>query len=245
MQCIETFSKSSPRFEQIIGFVSVEDSAESIQGVPYVGVVANLGTVLEDGDVEKMIIALDHAEYAHINVFMSSLDRFGVEFELVPFYNDILPWRPYADYVGGIKLVNLRSMPLTNPLYFATKRLSNIVASGAIIILFSWLYVILVIGVKASSLGPIFFKQRRIGKSNKPFDMLKFRSMRVNGESDTAWSTYNDPRKTCFGSFIWMFSLDEFPQFFNVLLDDMSIVGPRPEIPHYMLRHQIRPGITG
>lgn len=112
------------------------------------------------------------------------------------------------------------------------------------------------IGVKLSSPGPIIFKQQRVGLDKKLFYMYKFRSMRVNSGSDTSWSTNHDNRKTKFGAIIRKCSLDEFPQFFNVLKGDMSLVGPRPELPHfveqfkeeiplYMVKHQVRPGITG
>ena len=115
---------------------------------------------------------------------------------------------------------------------------------------------VLAIGVKLSSPGPVLFKQIRVGYNRKEFQMLKFRSMRVNEKQDTAWSTNRDSRKTVYGSFIRKFSLDELPQLFNVLKGDMSLVGPRPELPHfvekfreeiplYMVKHQVRPGITG
>lgn len=262
-QYIEAVAHSSSRFEQIVGYITAERVVEEgnasgwkIGDIGRIGFISNIDEVLRNSNIEKVVIALEPIEYSHVGTVMAAADMSGAELELVPFYSDIIPRRPDVDSVDGVTLVNLRSMPLSNPLNSAVKRLMDIVTSGVIIVAFSWLYIILAIGVKVSSPGPVFFKQRRIGKGNKPFDMLKFRSMRVNEESDTAWSTDEDPRKTRFGSFIRKFSLDEFPQFFNVFIGDMSIVGPRPEIPHYveefrdeypryMLRHQIRPGITG
>ena len=132
----------------------------------------------------------------------------------------------------------------------------DIVGSLVLIVLSSPVMLLAAVGVKLSSPGPIIFRQKRVGLNKKPFYMYKFRSMRVNAASDTGWSTNSDPRKTRFGSFIRKFSIDELPQFFNVLKGDMSLVGPRPELPHfvdqfkeeiplYMVKHQVRPGITG
>jgi lipopolysaccharide/colanic/teichoic acid biosynthesis glycosyltransferase len=110
--------------------------------------------------------------------------------------------------------------------------------------------------IKFTSNGPIIFKQKRVGLNKNLFVMYKFRSMKINFQEETGWSTDHDPRKSKFGSFIRKFSIDELPQFFNVLKGDMSLVGPRPELPHfvenfkneiplYMVKHQVKPGITG
>ena len=116
--------------------------------------------------------------------------------------------------------------------------------------------IVAAIGVRLSSKGPIIFKQERVGKNNKTFTMYKFRSMRVNNEEQTGWTTPEDKRKTRFGTFMRKTGIDELPQFFNVLFGSMSIVGPRPELPAfvdkysktvplYKVKHQVRPGITG
>jgi exopolysaccharide biosynthesis polyprenyl glycosylphosphotransferase len=118
--------------------------------------------------------------------------------------------------------------------------------------------IITAIAIKLTSRGPIIFKQERIGHNGKPFSMYKFRSMKVQdpGEEKSEWTTKDDPRKTAVGNFIRKTSIDELPQFFNVLKGDMSVVGPRPErpyfveqfkkdVPKYMVKHQVRPGITG
>ena len=126
------------------------------------------------------------------------------------------------------------------------------------IIITSPVMLAIAIGIKLTSPGPIIFKQERVGLNRRHFNMYKFRSMKVSSEktSDTVWTTENDPRKTKFGSFLRKTSLDELPQFFNVLFGHMSVVGPRPErpffvdqfkeeIPKYMVKHHVRPGITG
>ena len=136
------------------------------------------------------------------------------------------------------------------------KRAMDIIISLIAIILSSPIMLIAVIGVKLSSKGPIIFKQERVGKDNKVFTMYKFRSMRVNDQENTGWTTPNDTRKTRFGTFMRKTGIDELPQFFNVLFGTMSIIGPRPErptfverysktVPLYMVKHQVKPGITG
>jgi exopolysaccharide biosynthesis polyprenyl glycosylphosphotransferase len=167
-----------------------------------------------------------------------------------------MPSHPQIDSLNGLPLINLRRIPLDNLGNAFLKRAMDVVGSLLLIVVTSPLMLFAAIGVKLSSPGPIIFKQRRVGLNKKEFYMYKFRSMKVNAASDTAWSTNSDDRKTRFGSFIRKCSIDELPQFFNVLKGDMSLVGPRPELPHYveqfkeeiplyMVKHQVRPGITG
>ena len=140
--------------------------------------------------------------------------------------------------------------------YRFLKRLFDICASGFALIVLLPVWLIAIIGIVVSDPGPVFYFANRVTKDNRTFKMYKFRSMRINTAQDTGWSRDVDPRKTRFGSFIRKYSLDELPQFFNVLKGDMSLIGPRPEIPFhvrrfkeevplYLLRQQVRPGITG
>ena len=128
--------------------------------------------------------------------------------------------------------------------------------SGLLLVLLSPLFLILAIAIRLSSPGPVLFRQERIGLNKKPFTMYKFRSMRVNDEQDTAWSSAEDDRRTWLGAFLRKVSIDELPQLWNVLTGTMSLVGPRPEIPFYverfretvplyMVKYQVRPGMTG
>ena len=155
----------------------------------------------------------------------------------------------------GGKLLS-RRIPLDNLGNAFCKRAMDICGALVLIVLTSPLMLFAAVGVKLSSPGPILFKQERVGRNKKTFLMYKFRSMRLNAKEATGWSTNTDPRKTPFGSFLRKFSIDELPQFFNVLKGDMSLVGPRPEVPYfveqfkeviprYMVKHQVRPGITG
>ena len=147
---------------------------------------------------------------------------------------------------------------MDNLIYKFIKRSFDIIFSSIAIVITSPVLITVAILIKTTSKGPIIYKQERVGLNRKKFNMFKFRSMKIQKEEDEKdkWTTKDDPRKTKIGSFIRKTSIDELPQFFNVLRGDMSVVGPRPErpffvekfkeeIPKYMIKHQVRPGITG
>ena len=172
--------------------------------------------------------------------------------------NNIIPTRPYTEDLDGLPVIHVRKIPLANSFNSFIKRVIDIIGSLGLILLFSIPMLVVAIIIKTTSKGPLIFKQERVGLHNKPFKMYKFRSMEVQDSSKEkqAWTVQNDPRVTPIGKFIRKTSLDELPQFFNVLKGDMSLVGPRPErpfwvekfkeeIPRYMIKHQVKPGITG
>ena len=225
-------------------------------GVRYMGSYDALSARLDEVAVDEVVVALEADEIELLPHVFAACDKNGVRITMVPFYSDYLPARPTIDVLDECKLINVRQTPFDNLLNAAVKRGLDIIGSLILIILTSPVMLVTAIGVKLSSPGPIIFKQERVGLNKRPFMMYKFRSMRVNAAEDSAWSTNSDPRKTRFGSIIRKFSLDELPQFFNVLKGDMSLVGPRPEIPfhvehfkeeipRYLVRQQVRPGLTG
>lgn len=210
----------------------------------------------ENPNVDEIVIALEPQEADRVPGILSFADKEGIYVSLIPFYSDYIPVHPEIDSIGRSRLINLRATPLDNIGLAILKRTGDVLLSAFGILLLSPLLIAAAVGVKLSSPGPVFFRQERVGRDKKTFFMLKFRSMRVNAEEDTAWSKDVDPRRTKFGSFIRKYSIDELPQLFNVFKGDMSLVGPRPEIPFYvrrfketvplyLVRQQVRPGMTG
>jgi len=222
----------------------------------HLGTYVQIEEILNQKNPDEVVIAMDPQDIHFMPEIMAAVDKEGVRLSLIPFFNDYIPKNPSIAALGRSKLIDMRVTPLDDLGWAMVKRTIDILGALILIVVFSPVMLAVALGVKLSSPGPILFCQERIGKNKKPFKMLKFRSMRLTGTENTGWSTNSDPRKTRFGSFIRKFSLDELPQFFNVLIGDMSLVGPRPEVPFhvshfkeeiplYLLRQQVRPGITG
>ena len=206
--------------------------------------------------IDEVVLALEPEELGVTVQVIQLCEKSGTKVSVIPFYNDVIPIRATIDSIGSIKLIQLRTTPLDEPFNAGLKRTFDIVVSALALIVLSPLLLIIAVAIKLSSPGPILFRQERVGLNKKPFTMLKFRSMRVNDGQNTAWSTDTDDRRTPVGALLRKLSLDELPQLWNVLRGDMSLVGPRPEIPFfveqfretvplYMVKNQVRPGITG
>ena len=211
---------------------------------------------LHGDGIDEVILALEPEELGVTVQVIQLCEKSGTKVSVVPFYNDFIPTRANIDNIGSIKLIQLRTTPLDEPFNALLKRAFDIVASALALIALSPLLAFIAAAIKLSSPGPVLFRQERVGLNKKNFTMLKFRSMRVNDAQDTAWTTDDDDRRTWIGTLLRKFSLDELPQLWNVLRGDMSLVGPRPEIPYfveqfretvplYMVKNQVRPGITG
>ncbi|MBP3657389.1 MAG: exopolysaccharide biosynthesis polyprenyl glycosylphosphotransferase [Clostridia bacterium] len=238
---------------RLVGYVASE---EQPFGGEYLGGYDALEEALASSMPDEAIIALSAKEYIHIDHIIDVCEHHGVPLRIIPCYEERVSSSVSPSVFEGIKMIGIRDIPL-NGLYNALiKRMMDVVISLLMLIILSPLMLFTAIGVKLSTHDTVFFRQVRVGKDKKPFEMLKFRSMRKNDGEQTAWSRNQDDRRTFFGAIIRKLSIDELPQLINVLRGDMSLVGPRPEIPCYveqfrdevplyMIRHMVKPGMTG
>ena len=228
------------------------------RGVKVLGSIGNLEIILPENKLDEIAITLSLKDYDMLERIVGMCEKSGVHTKFIPDYNSVIPSKPYTEDLNGLPVINIRHVPLTNTLNSMAKRVVDIFGSLFALVLFSPVFLVVAILVKCTSPGPVIFKQERVGLHNKPFHMYKFRTMEVQKPSkeQSKWTTKDDPRVTKVGKVLRRTSIDELPQFFNVLMGDMSMVGPRPErpffvekfkeeIPRYMIKHQVRPGITG
>lgn len=247
---------------EVIGFLDDKESEASVDKDSLkqriLGNVNDLETVLQEIIVDEVVIALPLTAHMRYGQIISVCEKMGVRTLIIPDFFDYLPARPYFDHFAGMPLINVRSIPLDDLGNRILKRGFDIVFSLAAILITLPVMLVSALLIKLTSQGPVIFKQERVGLNRRTFQMYKFRTMKVmpEGESNTQWTVENDSRRTRLGEFLRKTSLDELPQFFNVLMGHMSVVGPRPErpyfveqfkeeIPKYMVKHHIRPGITG
>lgn len=242
---------------RFVGFVSVNGCDQHLvdSGVPMLGRWTDLRALIPKYKVEEAIIAVESSEHAHISKILNELDGTAVRVKIIPDMYDIL--------AGSVKMTSIFGAPLieVNPQImpawqFSLKRAMDILFSLLALVLLSPVLLVFAILVKLSSPGPVLFSQERIGKFGRPFRIHKFRTMYTDAERNgPQLSSRTDPRITPIGRWLRRTRMDELPQFWNVLIGDMSLVGPRPErqyfidaivktAPHYRHLHKVRPGIT-
>ncbi len=209
------------------------------------------------GEIDEVYCSLGAMNNQEVNEIVEYADNHLIRVMFIPDQKGIPYSKLSLDYFGHVPVLSLRHLALDETVNRALKRLFDIVFSLLVtVFVLSWLTPLLAILIKIDSKGPVFFVQKRSGKNNELFSCLKFRTMKVNKEADSLQAEKNDSRITKVGAFLRKTSLDELPQFFNVLWGDMSIVGPRPHmvshteeyskaINKFMVRHLVKPGITG
>jgi exopolysaccharide biosynthesis polyprenyl glycosylphosphotransferase len=223
--------------------------------LPFLGTMDNVLDVIDEHKIEEVIIALESSEHKSLQDILHKLNGHKVIVKVIPDMYDILSGSVRMDSIYGTPLIQVRQ-DILEPWQLVSKRGGDILFSVFALLVCSPIYLFTAVMVKLSSPGPIFYKQERIGKGGKPFYIFKFRSMVVDAEkAGPALSSDHDPRITPFGRFMRKVRLDEIPQFYNVLIGDMSLVGPRPErqffidqivekAPHYTHLLKVKPGIT-
>ncbi|MDA3891201.1 MAG: sugar transferase [Salinivirgaceae bacterium] len=242
---------------QIVGYVTINDSSDSILGeyLPHLGTINDLIDIINERKIEEAIIAIESSERKKIQQILVKTKATNAIIKAIPDLLDIISGSVRMSSLFGVPLIELSHefMPAWQE---NVKRVIDVVSSVFALIILSPVYLFLALGVKLTSKGPILYSHYRVGRYSHPFKIYKFRSMFIDAEAKgPALSSQNDPRITKFGKFMRKMRFDELPQFYNVLVGDMSIVGPRPErqyfidqitarAPHYLMLFKVRPGIT-
>ena len=244
---------------QIVGFVDDKAGGDHLgyRGLPLLGSLGEAANIVSNENVDELYVALPLEEHMKLLDLVESTSREGVDVKVVPDLLQFIALRARLEDLDGVPVINLNDVPLQGLSAFIKRALDIVISAGALAlmalpgVLISWI-------IKRTSPGPVFYAQERMGLDGKQFTVYKFRTMPVDAESETGpiWADEQDPRATRVGGFLRRHDLDEWPQFWNVLKGEMSIVGPRPErpffveqfkhrIPQYMLRHKVKAGITG
>ena len=243
---------------RVSGFVlEPSDDGEGL-GERVLGRIEELENLVEKLQPRYMIYA-GHSDYhENLKQVLSLCDSQGIHLQIVPSYSDFVTVNGSIENYDGLPVLTIRDIPARSGVNRVLKRTFDLVFSGVFLLVFSELFLLIALLVKLTSKGPVFFLQERVGLDNETFKMLKFRTMRVQNEKDSAtiWTTKDDPRVTPLGRFLRRTSLDEIPQFINIFLGQMSVVGPRPERPYFVeqfknqypyfkRRHAVKAGLTG
>ena len=242
---------------QLLGFIEDEKNVNELTNYPILTEICNTIKIAKQLNVQEIYSTIAPEENKYIYKLMNDAEKMCIRFKIVPNLSIFFRKPIVVDYIRDLPVLSQRSDPMEDVGNRVKKRLMDVIVSLLVIVfILSWMIPILGLLILLESRGPLLFAQLRTGRNDKPFYCLKFRSMRFNRESDSKQATKNDSRVTKIGAFIRRTSLDEFPQFINVLKGDMSLVGPRPHmikhttdfsnmVDHYMVRQFLKPGITG
>jgi len=242
---------------QLLGFTEDEENVTELSRHPILSNISQTIEIAKELNVEEIFSTITPEQNKFIYKLMNIAEKECIRFKIVPDFSLFINKPVYIDYIRDMPILSLRSEPLEDVGNRIKKRGLDILVSLLVIIfILSWLLPLLGLLIYLESKGPIIFSQLRSGKNNKSFRCYKFRSMKVNADSDQKQATKNDIRITRIGKFIRKTSLDEFPQFINVLKGEMSLVGPRPHmvkhtkdyskiVDEFMIRQFLKPGITG
>jgi Undecaprenyl-phosphate glucose phosphotransferase len=244
---------------RVKGFVlESADEAAQVPAEKVLGTIDRLEAILSAEQGADVIFTGDANYREHLKLVLETCDRHGLQLHVVPSFGDLVTARGQLEDLDGLPLLSIREIPARSGVNRVLKRTFDIVFSGLFILVFSPVFLALAVAVKLTSRGPVFFTQERVGLDNKVFRIVKYRTMKVQSAqaSDTVWTTKDDPRITSIGKFLRRSSLDEIPQFFNIFVGQMSVVGPRPERPYYVeqfrdkykyfkRRHAVKAGLTG
>lgn len=259
----ETSKKLATYFEEegintdLVGFIEDEENIRELTHYPILAEIRDTIQVAKQMDIQEIYCTITPEQNKYIYTLMHEAEKEFMRFKVVPNLSVFFSKPVVIDYIRDLPVLSLRSEPLEDVGNRFKKRVLDVVVSSLVIIfVLSWLVPILGILIMLESRGPIFFSQLRSGKNNKTFYCLKFRSMKKNKDSDSKQATKGDSRITKIGAFIRKTSLDEFPQFINVLKGEMSLVGPRPHmvkhtsdyskiVDQFLIRQFLKPGITG
>jgi Undecaprenyl-phosphate glucose phosphotransferase len=244
---------------QVVGFVDDRAAGDHLgyRGLPLLGTLEEAPEITSRESIDHLYVALPPEQHMKMLELLESTSREMVDVKVVPDLLQVIALRARLEDLDGIPIININDVPLQGINSFI-KRVIDIVISGAALVVLALPLGIISLIVKLSSRGPVFYRQERMGLDGKSFTIVKFRSMYDDAERETGpvWTKPDDPRVTPVGKFLRRSNFDEFPQLWNVLRGDMSIVGPRPERPHfvaqfkhkipqYMLRHKVKAGLTG
>lgn len=255
---IDNYFRQNPDFGyRIIGFLDDNPEDSDLQ-YQIIGRISEMDKVLKERKVDEVIIALPTHLDEKIQYVADKADYHGIRVRLVPDYFRLLGRNYKTTSFGDMPIINIREISLDRFRFASLKRVCDIAFSAMALIMLAPLFLVLAILIKWESAGPVFYCPIRLGQGGRQFKLYKFRSMYQNDAAvaGKASTTKDDPRVTRIGRVIRKYSLDELPQFINVLIGDMSVVGPRPhriylnevmqrEVDNYMIRHYLKPGITG